>query len=108
MSNPADARRRWFGTFFLIMAGGLLIWGQTILKPHLGNGLGFLLYWLVCFSFTGLAILTALLDLRIIRCRTRDAQRDLFKRATMETDVEENRSPESGEPTRRDTTKSGS
>jgi hypothetical protein len=57
MSNPLDARQ-WFG-LFLFIALGLLIWGQTILKPHL-KGLG--------LSFTGsfcllmLAMLTALLD----------------------------------------------
>ncbi|MCI0539280.1 MAG: hypothetical protein L0Z50_29080 [Verrucomicrobiales bacterium] len=80
MSNPLDARRRWFGLFFLFIALGMLIWGQTILKPHL-SGLGFILYWLGCFAFTILAMLTALLDFWIVRHRTREAQRDLLNKA---------------------------
>ena|SRR5688572_10359441 len=80
MSNPRDARRRWFGLFFLFVALGLLIWGQTILKPHL-SGLAFIFYWLLCFCFTILAMLTALLDCWIVRRRTREAQRDMLKKA---------------------------
>jgi hypothetical protein len=80
MSNPLDARRRWFGLLFLFVALGLLIWGQTILKPHL-NGLGYILYWLLCLVFTMLAMLTALLDCWIVRHRTREAQQGLLKKA---------------------------
>lgn len=80
MSNPLDGRRRWFGLFFLFVALGLLIWGQTILKPHL-SGLGFIFYWLLCFCFTMLAMLTAWLDFWIVRRRTREAQRDMLKKA---------------------------
>ncbi len=79
MSNRLDAWRRWFGTFFLILAGGLLIWGQTLLKPHL-KGVSFVFYWLVCFGFTGLAVLTAMIDLWIMRRRTREQHRELFRR----------------------------
>ena len=78
MMSPADARRRWFGTLFLIVAGGMLIWGQTLLKPHLRD-LAFVIYWLVCLVFTGLAMVTALLDVRAVRRRTRDQQRELFR-----------------------------
>ncbi|MBM3834351.1 MAG: hypothetical protein FJ403_13995 [Verrucomicrobia bacterium] len=96
MSNSADARRRWFGAFFLIVAGGLVIWGQTILKPHLGDGIGFLLYWLTCFAFTGLAILTALLDIWIIRPRARASQRELLKQTLpkIERENEESHHPQ--------------
>src|SRR5258706_15277000 len=86
MSNPVDARRRWFGAFFLFVAVGLLVWGETILKPYLGNGIGFILYWLACFFFTGLALLTALLDLWIVRRRARDAQRELWQKTFTETE----------------------
>ncbi|MBI4323939.1 MAG: hypothetical protein HY674_01610 [Chloroflexi bacterium] len=79
MSNRVDDWRRWFGTFFLILAGALLIWGQTLLKPHL-KGISFVIYWLVCFGFTGLAVLTAMIDLWIMRRRTREQHRDLFRR----------------------------
>ncbi|PYJ58602.1 MAG: hypothetical protein DME24_15645 [Verrucomicrobia bacterium] len=77
--NAADARRRWFGVFFLIIAAGMLIWGQTILKPHL-EGAGFVIYWLACMGFTALAMLTALLDVWAVRRRTRDQQRELLRK----------------------------
>ena len=35
MFSSADALRRWLGMFCLAVAAGLLIWGQTILKPYL-------------------------------------------------------------------------
>jgi membrane protein implicated in regulation of membrane protease activity len=78
MIDPADARRRWFGVLFLIISGGMLIWGQTLLKPHLTD-IAFVVYWLVCLFFTALAMVTALLDVRAVRRRTRDQQRELFR-----------------------------
>lgn len=84
MLGPADSRRRWFGLFYLLVAGGLLVWGQTILEPHLGKGLGFILYWLTCFLFTALAILTALLDLWIVRTRARVEKKRLLRQSGIE------------------------
>lgn len=78
MFNSADARRRWFGVLFLILAGGMLVWGQTVLDSTL-KGFAFLIYWLVCFLFVGLAMTTALLDLRAMRRKTRDETRDLVE-----------------------------
>lgn len=75
-----DARRRWLGILFLGIAAGLLIWGQTVFEPYL-RGLAFMAYYGICFLFTMLAIFTALLDLWILRTRTRLARRDLVKRA---------------------------
>ena len=88
MTNPAEARRRWFGMFFLLIALGLLVWGQTVLQPHL-RGMGFILYWVACFVFTGLAMLTALLDMRAVRRRIRDQQRDLVQRTIRRMEEEE-------------------
>jgi hypothetical protein len=79
MLDSADALRRWLGLFCLAVAAGLLIWGQTILKPHL-DGVAFLLYWFACFSFTIAAIVIALLDVRVLRRRNRDEQRKLIER----------------------------
>jgi hypothetical protein len=79
MPDVADARRRWFGLLFHLLAAGMLIWGQTLLKPHL-RGLVFVVYWLGCFAFTGLALLTALLDLWIVRLRSRRERRELLER----------------------------
>src|SRR6266487_3185786 len=77
--HPADVRRRWFGVFFLLIAAGMLIWGQTILKSYL-EGIGFVAYWLACMTFTGLALLTALLDIWAVRRRTREQHQDLLQR----------------------------
>ena len=79
MFNTPDSRRRWLGVMFLALAAGLLIWGQTVFEPHL-KGLGFIAYYGICFLFTMLAILTALLDLWIIRTRTRSQRRELIQR----------------------------
>src|SRR5881628_2804118 len=89
--NPADARRRWFGVFFLLIAVGRLVWGQTFLKPYL-EGLGFIVDWLACMGFTGLAMLSALLDIWAVRRRTRDQQRDLFRRILDEGESKEDNS----------------
>src|SRR5205809_5734757 len=60
MLSPADQRRRWFCTFFLILAGGLLLWGLTFLDRALArNPVLFLAYWFTCFVFTGLALVIA-------------------------------------------------
>ena len=91
-ANPADVRRRWFGVFFLLIASGMLIWGQTILKPYL-EGIGFLLYWLACMAFIGLALITALLDIWAVRRRTREQQRDLLQRIFDEVELNEENKP---------------
>ena len=98
MSIPADARRRWFGMFFLLLAFGMLVWGQTVLKPRLGQGIAFVLYWLACFAFTGLAILTALLDFWIVRRRSRVAQRELLRKTIDDLPLDERDSPTGKRP----------
>ena len=93
-ANPADVRRRWFGVFFLLIAAGMLIWGQTILKPYL-VGIGFVVYWLACMAFTGLALLTALLDIWAVRRRTREQHQDLLQRIFDEAEAnDENKTNE--------------
>src|SRR5262245_35885187 len=83
MANPADALRRWLGMFCLAVSAGMLIWGQTVLKPHL-EGVPFLIYWAICFLFTMGAIFIALIDLRAVRRRLRKERRDLVERAMKE------------------------
>ena len=87
MLDSADALRRWLGAFCLAVAAGMLIWGQTILKPQL-DGLIFLFYWFACFTFTMAAIVIALLDVRALRRRTRDEQRKLMERTLEQVDRE--------------------
>ncbi|MGV3771776.1 MAG: hypothetical protein ACO1QB_02670, partial [Verrucomicrobiales bacterium] len=68
MLTPVDARRRWFGACFLIVAGLLLAWGLTLLREHLmQRPVLFILYWLSCFALTLLAFLVALLDMVVMR-----------------------------------------
>jgi hypothetical protein len=82
MLNPADQRRRWFGLFFLIVAGGMLLWGLTFLNgPLMRNPPLFVIYWFACFFFATLAFCTAAYDMRVIRRRTRDEQRKMFEKA---------------------------
>ena len=81
MANKTDRRRRWVGAIFLALAVLMLITGQifdTTLRERVGQT-GFLLYWMVCFLFTFLAIVVAFLDLSAVRRRTRDEQRALLE-----------------------------
>ncbi len=84
MPNSADALRRWLGMFCLAMAAGMLIWGRTVLQPHL-TGVGFVCYWLGCFTFTFAAIFVAMLDLRTLRRRAQEQHRELIRRTLDET-----------------------
>jgi hypothetical protein len=83
MSDPAEAWRRWLGLFCLAVAAGMLIWGQTILKPHL-EGVSFIIYWAFCFLFTIAAIFIALLDVRAVRRRSKEEHSDLIARTLQE------------------------
>ena len=87
MALDATARRRWFGAVVLLAALGMLICGETVLKGKLGD-LTFIGYWLVCFGFTGLAIVVAFLDARALQRRTRQEQRDLFEATLKQIETE--------------------
>lgn len=87
MGKPADALVRWWGMFCLLVAGGMLIWGLTVLRPHL-RGWGFVAYWFVCFGFTVGAMGFALLDLWVIRLRTREEHRRLVQRTLEDVETE--------------------
>jgi hypothetical protein len=86
MALDATARRRWIGTLVLLAALGMLVGGETVLSGKLGN-LAFLLYWLVCFGFTGLAILIAILDLLALQRRIRQEQNNLFTASLKEIEA---------------------
>ena len=77
MALDATIRRRWFGAVVLLAAVGMLICGETVLKGKLED-LKFIVYWLVCFALTGLAIVVAFLDARALQRQTRQERRDLF------------------------------
>jgi hypothetical protein len=82
MLTSTDARRRWFGSFFLILAGGLLLWGLTFLAPALARNPGlFVVYWLSCFGLTAISFAIAIWDFREMRRRLREEQKTAFNRA---------------------------
>ena len=82
MLTSVDARRRWFGTFFLIVAGGMLVWGFTFLAPFLvKRPTVFVFYWIACLGFTLLSFLIAVYDMRVIRKRVREEKRAAFNKA---------------------------
>ena len=78
MELGSTARRRWFGGIVLFGALGMLICGQTLLKDRLSGG-AYLIYWLICFGFTGLAIIAAFLDVRALQRRIREEHRELLE-----------------------------
>ena len=77
MAFDATTRRRWVGGMALVAALGMLVGGQTVLTGRL-DGLAFLLYWLLCFGLTFVAIVVALWDARALRQRSRQEQRELL------------------------------
>jgi hypothetical protein len=85
MLTALDRRRRWFGAFFLILSVGMLIWGSTLLNGYLmRHPAQFVVFWGTCASFTGLALINALLDMVIMRKRTRDEQVALAEKSFAE------------------------
>ncbi|HIG31483.1 MAG TPA: hypothetical protein EYQ50_28215 [Verrucomicrobiales bacterium] len=93
MPDARDARRRWFGMLFLALAAAMLIWGQTMLKPVL-DGVFFLLYWILCFIFTGSAVLTAIWDMRVIRGKAKEEQQELLRKTLKDFKKTDSESPD--------------
>lgn len=92
MEKNADRARRLVGGFFLAVAALMLAAGETVLSARLRQSPGLtLLYWAVCFVSVFLAILVALLDLWIVRRRSREETRGLL-RETLEQIAREKQS----------------
>jgi hypothetical protein len=72
----------------------MLICGETILKPRLA-GSAYLIYWLICFVLTFVAIIVAFRDFRALRLRIRDEHRDLIEGTLdrIHSDAKEKKSP---------------
>ena len=92
MALDATTRRRWLGALVLLAALGMLIGGETVLKGKLQN-LAFILYWLVCFVFTGLAMLIAFLDARALQIKIRQEEHDLFAKTLKQIETEAKATP---------------
>jgi hypothetical protein len=67
----------------------MVICGLTFLNQRLSPA-AYLLYWTVCFVFTGLAIVVAFRDVRAVGRETAAKQRDLLE-ATLKTIEDEAR-----------------
>jgi hypothetical protein len=78
MALDVTARRRWFGGVMLLAALAMLVCGETVLRERLGPVTS-LIFWLVCFVLTSLAIIVAFLDVRAVQRRIRQEQRELFE-----------------------------
>src|SRR3974390_3450609 len=87
MQLDATARRRWFGGICLGVALAMLLCGQTFLEGRLTKTT-YVVYWLICFVLTGLAMIVALRDLRSVSQRTRQEQRQLLEEALKKVESE--------------------
>jgi membrane protein implicated in regulation of membrane protease activity len=92
MALDATTRRRLIGALVLLAALGMLVVGETVLKGKLEN-LAFIIYWMVCFGFTGVAILIALLDARALQRRTHQEQHELFEATLKQIETEAKATP---------------
>src|SRR2546427_483742 len=95
MGSKSDIRRRWLGGFFLGAALIMLFAGETVLRNRLGR-FAFVLFWLVCFAFTGLAIVMAFIDASALRRRLRAEQRALLEQTLQE--IARRQDSEPGQP----------
>ena len=64
----------------LLAAIIMLATGDTSPGKRL-EGMAFVIYWLGCFAFAALALLTAVLDVRALRRELRAKQRELLEHA---------------------------
>ena len=87
MPLDARARRRWFGGLVLVAAIIMLICGQTVLQGQL-KPVVFVLYWILCFVLTGVAMIVAFRDLTDLQQRTRQEHRDLLENTLRDIETE--------------------
>ena len=90
MAELTNSRRRKTGVVFLGVALLMLILGFTVLDNYL-KGFSFIIYWLSCFAFTLSAATVALLDIAMVKARSREEQRQLLEEtlSQVEQDKEE-------------------
>lgn len=79
MDIETEIPHRKRGMGFLIVAVIMLILGETVLRHSLSK-VPFVLYWLACLIFTGLAIIFAFLDVAGVQRVAREQQRELLEK----------------------------
>jgi hypothetical protein len=82
-----NSRRRWLGVIALGVAVLMLVAAETVLEGKIPP-LWLLLYWLVCFVATGVAVVLALREARDLQNQARAEQRALFDRTLKEIEAE--------------------
>lgn len=92
MGVDATGRRRRLGALMLLAALAMLIAGETFLKARLRD-LGLLLYWLLCFVLTGLAMFVAYVDARTLQRRTQREARELIENTLNEIEMDAKKGP---------------
>jgi hypothetical protein len=97
MGLDATTRRRWIGALCLASALVMLVCGQTFLEDRLSKNM-FLLYWLLCFVFLGLAMIVAVRDLRCVSLQARQEQRKLLADTLKEIETEARARTRGGNP----------
>lgn len=88
---------RWFGALALAGAVLLLVLGEAWLKQRLAP-VWMLGYWMVCFLLTVVAMVVALVELRAIRIKARQAQLNLFQETLDQISVEAGQSKRAEPP----------
>lgn len=78
MDSMNGIRPRKRSLFFLVVSILMLLLGETVLKHSLGK-VSFLVYWMVCFVFTLMAIVFAFLDVAGVQRQAREQQRELLE-----------------------------
>ena len=82
-SNDGMIRHRKRGLTFLIIAVLMLVLGETVLRQSLTK-IPFILYWMGCFLFTGMAIVFSFLDVAGVQRQAREQQRELLEKTIHE------------------------
>jgi len=82
-SENSVIRHRKRGLTFLIIAVLMLLLGETVLRQSLSK-VPFILYWMACFVFTGMAIIFAFLDVAGVQRQAREQQRELLEKTIHE------------------------
>src|SRR5216684_4300864 len=92
MSQDGTRRRRWIGGVSLGLAMAMVAAGERLIRSR-SNPVLELVYWLVCFLLTAVAIVAAMLDFRALKQRILSEQRDLVETTLKEIQSEAQRRP---------------
>lgn len=81
--------RRRFGIVCIAAAILMLVAGETVLRKTLAsNPVWLIAYWMLCFIFTALAAMAAIVDAARVRMENREEQRSLIEKTLREVERE--------------------